>query len=365
VSQNDDASGWRRRYHDARETLLAGDFASAAVSFDVLARDATDPLDRTLAESMRDLARAWAERGVTLEPPRVAGESSAPARPAGERTIDELAQLYASSIFYGVGTGAWLDVQTQPQTAGGVVLPMVLASGAAAGTIALLDAGHPLHYGVPQSIVSGMYMGLEQGIALSLWNASQSDLSSRWQAATSASVIWGLSSAGAVGGGVLGASLGSTPGRASFVGSASLWTGVVTGLFTATVVGGQTDGGSDALLASEVGLNAGMVAGLLAAGPVSPSIARVRFLDVGAIAGGLAAEGLYLAAAGRSPEAQPGAFFAGLGIAAGLGITWVATSRMPRDQPMGATEETRSPMALEPTLAPVRGGMTLGLSGMM
>jgi hypothetical protein len=365
VSRSADASPWRLRYDVARTLLLEGDFVGAAASLDALARDAQDPMDRALAEGMRDLAQAWARRGLTLAPPGVKSEAPTTAPAGNERTIDELAQLYASSILYGVGTGIWVDVHTQPQTAGGAVLPMVLASGAAAGTVALLDVGHPLHYGVPQAIVSGMYMGFEQGVALTLWNTSLSDYSSQWSGPTQADLIWALSTVGAVGGGVLGASLGTTPGRASFVGSASLWTGVVTGFLVGTATGGQAHAASGSLLAAEVGLNAGMIAGLLAAGPVSPSIARVRFLDVGAIGGGLLAEGLYLAAAGRNPDVQPASFFAGLGVMTGLGIAWAATSRMPRDRPGAFHDETRPPAALAPTLAPIAGGATLGVAGTM
>jgi len=362
VSQNDDTS-WRNRYAVARERLLAGDFADAASRFDQLAREAPDANSRSLAESLRDLARSWARRGLTLVRRSYLGESTLPAKSVGERTTDEIAELYASSILYGVGTGLWLDQHTNADTAGGVVLPMVLFSGVAAGTVALLDVGHPLKYGVPQSIVSGMNLGFEEGLVLSLWNVSLSDPSSHWQGSTIADVIWASSTIGAVGGGLLGTTLGTTPGRASFVGSAGLWTGLVTGFAAAAFTGSGQDRAPTALLAADIGLNAGIVGGLLGASDVSPSIARVRFLDIGGIGGGLAFAGIYLAAAGKNPDAQAGFGATALGMASGLVVAWLATQSMPADRLDTGSASAPPPVSIQPILAPAPGGATLGVYG--
>jgi hypothetical protein len=354
----DDAARWRQAYADARERLLAGDFADAAGRFEALIPSAPSPQDRALAESLRDLARTWRERGLSLGPALAAHEAAAPRN--GKRTIDELAQLYAASILYGVGSGLWLDVHTNPDTAGGVVLPMVLFSGVAAGTVALLDVGHPLPYGVPQSTVSGMNIGFESGLVLSLWNISQSDSSSRWSGTTVADVIWAFSTVGAVGGGTLGAALGTTPGRASFVGSAALWTGVVTGFLAGAASLSNSNGGSDALLAAEFGLGGGAIAGLATAGLVSPSIARVRFLDIGAIGGGLVLGGLYLGVAGHNVDGRAALIASALGVGGGLGVAWAATASMPEDRP---EEPPRTPpVAVVPSVTGVRGGATLGVT---
>jgi hypothetical protein len=309
---------------------------------------------------MRDLARSWSERGLTLVRRNDLGESNLPARAVNERTTDEMVSLYAASIFYGVGTGLWVDAHTDPQSAAAGILPLILFAGASAGGVALLDVGHPLHYGVAQSAVSGLYLGFEEGLLLSLWNQSLADSNAHWQGSTVADVTWALSTLGAVGGGVLGNSLGTTPGRASFVGSSGLWAGVLTGFAAAAFTNPSADPGSNALLAANVGLGAGTVAGLFAAGPVSPSIARVRYLDLGGLGGGLVAGGLYVAASNGNGNTQAGLGVTALGVATGLGIAWAATGGMPSDRP---EDRTRAGLLLEPTLAPVHGGATVGVMG--
>jgi hypothetical protein len=359
VSQDEDAV-WRHDYEVARERLLAGDFADATTRFEELVRTARHPAARSVAEAMRDLARSWAGRGLALVRRNDLGESALPARSVNERTTDEIAQLYGSGIVYGIGTGLWIQAHTQSSSAAGLVLPMILVAAAADGTVALLDIGHPLHYGVAQSTVTGMNLGFEEGLVLSLWNTAQPN-TSHWQGTTVADVIWLLSTAGAVGGGVLGTTLGSTPGRASYVGSAGLWSSVLAGFAAAAFTGSDRDRGANAMLAADIGLNAGVVGGLLSAGAVSPSIARVRFLDIGGIGGGLVAGGLYLAAADKNLNTQAFSGVTALGIGAGLGIAWAATSGIPADRP----EERRTGLLLEPMLAPVQNGATLGVAGTM
>jgi hypothetical protein len=365
VAPGEDGS-WRFRYGVARERLLAGDFADAADRFDVLVGEAGDPHDKELAASMRDLARSWSGRGLALVKRNALGETPLTAKSVGERTTDEIAQLYANSITYGIGSGLWVGEHTRANNASGVVLPMLLFSGAAAGTVALLDIGHPLRYGVPQSIVSGMYFGFEEGLLLSLWNQSGS-YSSHWQDSAVADVIWVASTAGAVGGGLLGSQLGTTPGRASFVGSAALWSGAIVGLVAAAATSDGASRGQTGWLAADVGLNAGALGGLLAASPVSPSIARVRFLDIGGVAGGLLGAGLYWAAANNNTDAQAFSGVTALGIAGGLTIAWFATQGMPADRLDDPEKPTtaRTALDLQPTLAPVQGGATLGVAGLL
>ena len=345
--------------------MLAGDFGEAAERFDELSKEARSPFDRTLAESMRDLARSWDQRGLVLVKRNALADRSLPARSVGERTTDEIAGLYTAAAFYGLGTGLWFDVHTDPNTVAGVVVPMVLASGAAVGTVALLDVGHPLKYGVPSSIASGMTLGLQEGLVLALWNQSQDDVSARWSGTAAADVLWGLTTLGAVGGGVLGATLGATPGRAAFVESSGLWAGVVTGFAAVAFHSSDLNRGADALFAADIGMNFGAVGGLLAAGPVSPSVARVSFLNLGAIGGGLLTGALYLAAAGNNLDARAGLGVTALGIAGGVGIAWAATARMPPDRPEPSRSDASSSFHFTPAVLPVAGGAAIGMRGVL
>lgn len=122
--------------------------------------------------------------------------------------------------------------------------------------MAFADSHQPLPYGVPQSIVSGMYIGLEQGLVWSLWNQASVDRADEWEDTTVATVVWGSASAGALAGGIVGATAGTTPGRASFVGSASLWGAGLAGLTVAALSPDDDQVDDRALLGAALGLNA-------------------------------------------------------------------------------------------------------------
>jgi hypothetical protein len=240
-----------------------------------------------------------------------------------------------------------------------VVLPPLLFGVGAPGLVAALDSGRGLRYGVAQSIVSGMYIGLEEGIALTGWQGTQQ---SDWSGQTIATAIWGMTTLGAVTGGIVGSVAGTTPGRASFVDSAALWSGVVLGLATGAF-SGEPNGAAAPLAVSTAAVPVGAIVGMLTAGRVSPSIAHVRFIDLGGIAGFLVGGGLYLAIANNNVDGHAAAGIAGLGTAAGLVTAWVATASMPRDN--GSLPAKSTGMVLTPTFAPTRGGGMLGLSGLL
>jgi hypothetical protein len=357
-----DDERWHDAYASARERLLAGDFAKAAERFDALAATARDPVDRALATSMRDVARSWADRGLALVRQSALGESTLSAKSVGERTTDEITQLYVSSILYGIGTGLWLDAHTQPSSAAAAVLPALGFAGLAAGGVAVLDVTHPLHYGQPQAIVSGLNIGLEEGIVLALWDETRSGSGTQWSGQTVADVVWSLSTLGAFSGAVVGTVVGTTPGRASFVGSAALWSSIVAGLAGVAATPPSGDQGGAGLMAALVGLNAGLVGGLFAAGPVSPTIGRVRFLDIGGIGGGLLFGGVALAISGSSFNAQLASGLAAVGAATGLGVAWFATAKMPADRPFARGYDAHA-LSIQPVITPVAGGATLGVGG--
>jgi len=370
VWQSNDAA-WLDRYTLARERLVAGDFGRARELFGELVRTATNAADQALASEFESMAATWAARDLAFVRRSDLGESQLSAKAAGERTTDEIAVLYTNAVFYGLGTGAWLAVHTEPRSPAGAILPALGFAGAAAGAVALVDVNHPLHYGVPQSIVAGMYIGLEEGLVWTLWNQARTYRRDEWEGKTVANVIWLMSTAGAVAGGVVGTVRGTTPGRASFVGSTALWTGLVGGLLVGAISSEDDKQDDRALLASAIGLNLGALAGAFAAGPVSPSIARVRFLDLGGIGGGLVFGGLYLAAADQHPTSQGIMGATAFGAAAGLGVAWFATSGMQPDRigpgdaasPVGDSPGSSSPVTA--SVVPTPGGAMLAIRGML
>lgn len=92
---------------------------------------------------------------------------------------------------------------------------------------------------------------------------------------------------------------------------------------------------------------------------MSPSIARVRFLDLGGIGGGLVFRGLYLAAADRNPKAEGIMGATAVGAAVGLGAAWFATQGMPQDR-LG--HDAASP-GLTASVVPTSGGAMLAVRG--
>jgi hypothetical protein len=248
------------------------------------------------------------------------------------------------------------------------------------GAVALLDSGRPLRYGVPQSITTGLYIGLEEGIVWTLWNNAQGSDMRISDGKVLATMVWGLSTVGAIGGGLLGSALSATPGRASWVHSSAIWTGAIAGLLVGAATGDQPFNtidfsqpdlrGRNAYFAAGIGLNAGALGGMLTAGSVSPSVSRVRFLDLGALAGGVVLGGLYVAAADQSSNLQAGLGMTALGIAGGLSIAWILTNGMDKDDPEAGrtpspTAAGRPMFSWHPTILPAPSGMQVGIVGGM
>jgi hypothetical protein len=354
---------WDLHYKQARTKLATGEFADAAAEFAELAKTARTGPERALAVEQGALAQDWATRNLAFVNRGDLGESNLSAKAVDRRTSDEIVSLYTNAVFFGIFTGAWFDVtaKTTGSTAG-VVLPPLLAAGGAAGIVAAIDSGRGLKYGAAQSIVSGMYLGLEEGAVWLLWYATQPRVNLSGEAAVS--VLWGTTTAGAVAGGIVGNVVATTPGRASWVGSTALWSAVVLGLGAGTFAS-TADGGRAALLIGAIGLNAGAVGGLITAADVSPSIARVRFLDLGGIVGFLVSGGLYAAAANKGGSGQAAAGITAVGTAAGLTTAFFATKGMHDDRPHGAPPDKPPAATIEPAILPAPGGGAIGVRGVL
>jgi hypothetical protein len=351
-----DADGeWSRRYEQARAEMLAGRFADAAAHFAALAADAPGPGRRTLAREQHDICDRWARGGLVLVRSADLAAARESPRPTllDRRSADEIGILYTDAVLYGLGTGVALDTWTEPSSASGGILPVLALGGVAAGLVYFIDHPEPLRYGVAQSITSGMWVGFEEGLAWTLWNQARSGRSEEWSAHTVATALWGTATAGAALGGVLGNAYGTTPGRASFMGSAALWTGLVSGLIGATALEKSSTADEGFMLASAIGLNAGVVAGVLIGKDVSPSIARVRFLDLGGLAGGIVAGGIYLAIADKDADQRTATGVLAAGITGGLLLAWHLTAGMEPDYPRAGHPATLGMLdGLTPTLSP-------------
>jgi hypothetical protein len=102
-----------------------------------------------------------------------------------------------------------------------------------------------------------------------------------------------------------------------------------------------------------------MLSAIAIAPSLAPSVARVRFVDLGAIGGGLLGAGTYAIIAESDASVRGGLGSAALGIAAGVGLTWWLTSDMPNDPP----DRPKPNAAIRPLFAPTQDGWMAGIGG--
>jgi len=354
-----DRERWRFRYEEAREDLVEGRFREAEIALRALALEAGSETDRRLALELAALALRYADLAESgAARPRT---RPSPRRPI--RTADELTLLYGTSFLYGIGTGAWFLLQVQPDSALSATIPFAALAAAPAITIATLDGYRKLPRGLPHALSAGMYLGLAESAWIVGYQHGRGertrrvdpDTEVRWTPASSATVLW----LGATTGGILGATLGgtvvTTPGRVSFVASTAMWSGAVLGLGAAAVHPDDDHRRERAFLAAGAGLNAGLISGFLLASEVSPSVARVRLVDLLGFAGAAVGAGLYLSVA--SPvDARVAEGLAAAGATVGLATGWLVTAGMPKDTP-GARATSG------PTVSPNAGGGMVGFGG--
>lgn len=344
------SEAWFKQYAEAKQVMLAGHFPAAATRFEALIQSAPDLGSRILATEMATACRTWAQGGFVLATPQ-ALRLAKPAVLEDRRTTDEIAILYTNAVLYGLYAGLVVDVWADSNSPSSAILPPLAFGGLSVGVVAMLDRNFHLGYGVAQSIVSGMYIGIEEGIAWALWHEARVPYSSEWGARAVTSLILATGTVGAIVGGVVGARNGTTPGRAALMGSGAMWSGLVAG----TLAGG-IDGTDDAaMLAAAFALNAGAVGAAVLGASVSPTIARVRFIDLGGLCGGLLVGGLYWAARDKEAGSQGLLTAASLGMSAGLVSAWLLTKDMEPDLPRKHREATLAERLL-PTVAPAANG---------
>jgi hypothetical protein len=339
---------WRERYERAKDALARGRATEAAKEFEALAAEAPTPADERLAREFLDVARTAERRYEAYFAPHV-------------RSPDELTVLYASAFVYGLGTSAWVVLLTEPESLAGAVLPFAGFTTAAVGGVAVVDGYRPFRRGVPHSIAAGLFLGAGEGawvVGYQHAAASRRDDGSHWQSEQVAGALWAGATLGGITGGIIGALREPTPGRVSFTTSAGVWAGMIGGFSAAALQPSDERRGETGFAVGGLTYNLGILGGVIFAPLVAPSVARVRFADLGAIGGGLLVAGGYAILAESTATPRGGLGFAALGAAAGLGVTWWLTEGMPSDPPSKPATASVRPLAV-----PTEGGLILGLHG--
>lgn len=219
---------------------------------------------------------------LALAPSRVLAQSVAP--PAA-RTGFEAAALYASTVGYGVATGAWINTQAdllQPATF--PWLPLA-GAGAGVGLAWLADHPRPMRAGLPTAIGAGLSLGILGGAALGAQGWMRDD----WGPRTAATVMWAGATLGLGMGLGLGLLAQPTPGAGSFVLSGGFW-GASLGAVTGFAVDALPYEGSFAAAGEAIGA----VAAAVTASTLRPTPSQVRWMDLGALTGALLGGGLGL-----------------------------------------------------------------------
>jgi hypothetical protein len=356
---------WAQRYDRARNDMIEGRVREAEMEFRALAAQARTEGERALALEMARLSAAYVAR---LDETKKAPRNSHPRDAI--RTTDELTLFYTSAFLYGAGTGAWFLLQVQPDTAATATLPFAALTAAPVIAIATIDGYKKLPRGLPHAMSAGLYLGLGQGIWLVGYQHARSariedidnDSNVRWTPEATASALWGGATLGAGIGAIVGGYLPTTPGRVSFVASTTMWAGALTGLGVGAIHPDDEYRRERAFLAGGAGYNLGLAGGLWGSHLVSPTVARVRLVDLLGIAGGLASAGFYLSVA-NEPDTRLTEGLAVIGAGTGLALGWLATSGMPKDTTTTTPPGAAGIPTFQPTLGAVRGGATLGIGG--
>lgn len=337
-------SAYRERFELARAALIDNRDQEALTAFEQLALDAPNAEDRRVAEEFASLARERVSaRQRDLPPPHL-------------RTTDELSVLYTTAFTYGFGTSAWLALQVKPSNFAAAVLPFVAITGAAVGGVALIDNYSPFRLGVPHSISAGTLLGALEGVWLTGYQnavASRRDEES-WRSPTVATVLWAGATLGGVAGGLLGSVREPTPGQVSYTTSAALWGGAAGALLAGATESRTSYRAERAYAVGALGYNVALLAALATSPQHAPSVARIRLVDLGGLAGGLLGAGAYLLVADEDSSSRAAMGASAAGALVGLGLSWWATAGMP-DEPHPLVEQTLL-SRLRPTVVPVRQG---------
>ncbi|CAN5404376.1 hypothetical protein BH09MYX1_BH09MYX1_64790 [soil metagenome] len=377
--------------------MTAGDFLGAIQDYSALAASAPNEVARNLALEQLRIASEYASRnGRPAPPPSTAGAPPPPPlpRPQAEappsfvpwtpkppdrshRTTDELVFLYTATPMYGFTTGFFLDALItgadgyRDQATLGAFFIGLGATGISALSVALLDNAKVFKYGMPQAIFTGFTVGFGAGVGMALWAGNRAETSfSTYRKFTAFS--WGFSTAGVAAGAILGATIPTTPGRSAWVGTTAITAGFLFGGLAGAATPVNTT--SNDAVARNFGITSaiaglgGVGIGLATAPLLSPSISRVRYIDLGWLSGGVLGLGFCAAYGNSGRGCSEPAYFGALSAGAGLGFLaglFATIAMKPESLPTADEQKKTSWLdTMVPTVAPTEGGgFSVGVAG--
>lgn len=346
-----------REVCDAAQALITGHHladARALLDAEITRRslDATSTHPFAVLRRLVDaMDRASAPVLPPPPPPPVAAPPPPPPAGRDDRTGLEAAALYATTMSYGLATGAWLDAQLEITDL--KAMPWLPLVGVGAGAVAAYLADNPrsVRSGVPTALGAGLTLGLLGGASLGLqgWRAGQ------WGVPTMSTVAWAGATLGLGAGIGLAALTNPRPATSSFILSGGFW-GTVLGFMTGYATGDDDHFGSFALGGEAVGI----AAAAATAGLLRPTHAQVRWMDLGALTGALVGMGVGLLL--LRDERAPFAAAVELGTLGG-GVAGFLFGASRESSSRGASGPRRG-LAWSPSVLPVQGGALVALSVM-
>ena len=290
----------------------------------------------------------------------------------GLRGSGELAFMYGAGVGYGIGTGVWIDALGKVDDPGlAIIAPIAFGVAVPAG-MAIWDNVGRIHKGVPASVGTGLMLGAMEGIAIAgtNWQLTRAS-SNQWAFGGNASLTWVTATVGGVGGYLFGEFGQPAPQSMALISSGAGWGALAGSLFGAGITGtcdSSSPYASDRYCAWNGAAIGGLVAmnlGIAGAGIASltgyvPSSDTMKWQWIGFGAGVLATTPIYLVYAFSDSDPKHGLVANAIGGVAGLSLATIFTLG---DNSEKTTKAAAWTPPFQLSLAPVKGGMTLGATG--
>lgn len=274
--------------------------------------------------------------------------------------------MYGTGVGYGVGTGIWIDLLAKTTDPGiAIIAPITLGALVPVG-MAIWDYAGRIHRAVPASVGTGLMLGAMEGLAISgtQWQLTGPD--KQWGLNTYATLTWAASTVGGVGGYFFGEFAQPDPRSMGFIASGAGW-GAIMGTFFGAGATGHCGADSPYCIwdgASVGGLvmtNVGILGtGIASIAGYVPSAQTLKWQWVGFGAGMLVTTPIYIVYAFSDSDPKHGLIANAIGGLAGLTLATVLTY----DKKDDSAQKSGWTPPFQLSLAPTKGGLTVGAMGM-
>jgi len=287
--------------------------------------------------------------------------------PDGARNGAEAFSLYSSLLFYGLGTGVYVDVMAEISDIRAAVWVPILLGGGGIAAAYFLDHPRPLRAGRGYGMSTGLNLGVAAGIALGLeledrgaFRCSYDSVTFREDCPTFgegrgiATTVWLTSTAGLAAGYLIAAQVQPSAASIGFVNATGLYGGAL-GLMTMFMFEARDGYGLGWL----VGEGMGIGLGALLASTLRPTESQTRWSSLGVLGGGLLGAGVAVLGSDSFDSAAVPLLLVQLGmIGGGIGGYFLGDRRA---EPATARRGVDRFVATA-SVMPVPGGATFGLN---